>query len=131
MKISNLLFITMSAAACLGQAHADEIIPSIEDGPKKCHAWADSLKENTAYFEAAKRRCNAHEKCMANQSGNYDELHECIYQADNKFIRETEGASDGIQEVSAGLGGVVTTASPESDYYHPDRDKGFDFSKQE
>lgn len=131
MKISNLVFVAVISFVCGGQVQAD-IIPSIDKGSAECHRWADSHIDNTAYHAAAKHRCNTFDGCIADSSVNQDELHRCIVTAEAKFIEQTEGVVPGnTQGTSPDLITPVSTEAVESEYYHPDRDKGFDFSKQE
>lgn len=130
MKISNLLSVA-AVTFFVGQAQAD-IIPAIDEGSDKCHAWAEQLISNPVYYKAAKERCDSFDKCMTEHSANHAELRECAYRVEAKFAQNTTtqpGSGAGAGDVGV-MDTAVETEAPDSDYLHPEREKGFEFSKQ-
>ncbi|MBS0272527.1 MAG: hypothetical protein JSR85_07775 [Proteobacteria bacterium] len=128
MKISNLLSVA-AMTFFAGQAQAD-IIPAIDEGSASCHAWADQLISNPVYYKAAKERCESFDRCMADHSVNHAELRECAYRVEAKFAQATVASSGGGRDDVGVMDAAVETEAPDSDYLHPEREKGFEFSKQ-
>ncbi|MBX9786561.1 MAG: hypothetical protein K2Y08_04410 [Alphaproteobacteria bacterium] len=108
-------------------ASAVDVIPSNDVPASECNRWAEE-QEDPTYKAHAQKRCQAIVDCNENQSDNYNDWHECLFTAESDFQRETAG----VVPQGSGMGAETSavTQPADSTSSRPEREKGFNFSKQ-
>ena len=127
MKIKTVLSFAALVGLYAGDVAAQGPIPDINVSADDCHAWANTIADpNHVWF--GHKRCSAIDTCMTEQSDNRENLHECLLETESTFQLETStGLPSGRER---GIETPATTETPDSDYYFPERPKGFDFADQ-
>ncbi|HCC25307.1 MAG TPA: hypothetical protein DEP85_07365 [Holosporales bacterium] len=127
MKISTLLSFAAVAGVSAGSASAQDVIPELSASVDVCHDWAEN-QEDPTHKKAAHERCSAIARCMAEQSDNQSVLRECLFAAESRFQSKTSTGVPTGPEI--GVDTPVETEVPDSDYDHPERNKGWEYSEQ-
>lgn len=127
MKIKTVLSFAALVGLYAGDVAAQGPIPDINVSADDCHNWAETQADpNHKWF--GHKRCNDIDTCMKEQSDNRENLQECFIEAESRFQQET---STGIpSEREMGIETPAATEVADSDYFHPQRPKGFEFADQ-
>jgi hypothetical protein len=126
MKIHVLLLTATAAITFSGSVKANVPDPSVD--LNTCLSWAQT-HQGKASFIAASGRCNALDDCNKNSSGNVEDLRDCRFKAESKFLAAMEVIEGVIPSSNAPSSGVTDPANSFYEMRGPEH-KGYENSTQ-